>query len=78
MKWADSSIDLVTYDVTIPFVRLVAGPADYTQGAMHNATKQNYAPIWAEPMSQGTRCHQLAEYVIFDAPLTMLCDAPSN
>ena len=78
MKWAAPSVDQVTYDVTVPFVRLVAGPADYTQGAMRNATRSNYRPVNDEPMSQGTRCHQLAEYVIFDAPLTMLCDSPSN
>ncbi len=77
MKW-DPLADEVTYDVTIPFVRLVAGPADYTQGAMRNATRANFHPVNSEPMSQGTRCHQLAEYVIFDAPLTMLCDSPSN
>jgi len=71
-------IDLVTYDVTIPFARLVAGPADYTQGAMRNATKRNFRYVSSEAMSQGTRCRQLAEYVIFDAPLTMLCDSPSN
>ena len=78
MKWAEKDYDQVTYDVTIPFVRLVAGPADYTQGAMRNAVKKNYAPIWGEPMSQGTRCRQLAEYIVFDAPFTMLCDTPSN
>ena len=71
-------IDLVTYETTIPFVRLVAGPADYTQGAMRNATKSNFRYVSSEAMSQGTRCRQLAEYVIFDAPLTMLCDSPSN
>ena len=78
MKWALEDYDQVTYDVTIPFVRLVAGPADYTQGAMRNATRQNYHPVWGEPMSQGTRCRQLAEYIVFDAPFTMLCDTPSN
>ncbi len=78
MKWAAPEVDQVTYDVTIPFVRLVAGPADYTQGAMRNAAAGNYRPVNSEPMSQGTRCHQLAEYVIFDAPLTMLCDSPSS
>ena len=71
-------VDLVTYEATIPFVRLVAGPADYTQGAMRNATRENFRFVNSEAMSQGTRCRQLAEYVIFDAPLTMLCDAPSN
>ena len=78
MKWGKPDVDQVTYDVTIPFTRLVAGPADYTQGAMRNAKKENYRPVGDEPMSQGTRCHQLAEYVIFDAPLSMLCDSPSN
>ncbi|MBO4476522.1 MAG: glycoside hydrolase family 97 catalytic domain-containing protein [Bacteroidales bacterium] len=71
-------IDLVTYEVSIPFVRLVAGPADYTQGAMRNAGKDNFRYVSSEAMSQGTRCRQLAEYIIFDAPLTMLCDSPSN
>ena len=78
MKWSGREVDQVTYDVTIPFTRLVAGPADYTQGAMRNATRSNYYPSNSEPMSQGTRCHQLAEYIVFDAPLTMLCDSPSN
>ena len=73
-----SPIDLVTYEVSIPFVRLVAGPSDYTQGAMRNATKKNFRYVSSEAMSQGTRCRQLAEYVIFDAPLTMLCDSPTN
>ena len=78
MKWGNPDVDQVTYDVTIPYTRLVAGPADYTQGAMRNAKKENYRPVGDEAMSQGTRCHQLAEYVIFDAPLSMLCDSPSN
>jgi len=78
MKWADRSVDQVTYDVTFPFIRMVAGPVDYTQGAMRNATRENYFPVNSEPMSQGTRCRQLAEYIIFESPLNMLCDNPSN
>jgi alpha-glucosidase len=78
MKWAQPTVDQVTYDVQIPFLRMFAGPLDYTQGAMRNATRANYRPVNTEPMSQGTRCRQLAEYVIFEAPLTMLCDSPSN
>ena len=78
MKWAQPSVDQVTYDVQIPFIRMFAGPMDYTQGAMRNATRANYRPVNSEPMSQGTRCRQLAEYVVFEAPLTMLCDAPTS
>ena len=78
-KWADHKVlDQVTYDVTMPFIRMAAGPVDYTQGAMRNAIRDNFRGIYREPMSQGTRCHQLAEYVVFESPLNMLCDAPSN
>ena len=77
LKWVTNP-DQVTYDVTIPFIRQVAGPMDYTQGAMRNATKDNYRNVYNEAMSQGTRCRQLAEYVIFESPLNMLCDNPSN
>ena len=76
-KW-DNESDLVTNEVTIPFIRMLAGPLDYTQGAMKNANKNNFAAIYTEPMSQGTRCRQLAEYVIFESPFNMLCDSPSN
>lgn len=79
MKWAKlEDNDQVTYDVTIPFIRMVAGQMDYTQGAMHNASKESYYPIRNNPMSQGTRCRQLAEYIIFTSPLNMLCDSPTN
>lgn len=77
-KWSTEELDMVTYDVTIPFIRMVAGPMDYTQGAMRNASKGNFRPVNSEPMSQGTRCRQLAMYVIFESPINMLCDSPSN
>ena len=78
LKWSPPEVDMVRYDVTFPYIRMLAGPVDYTQGAMRNAIRRNYRPINSEPMSQGTRCHQLAEYVIFESPLNMLCDNPSN
>lgn len=76
MKWSPNAVDQVSYDVTFPFIRMIAGPVDYTQGAMRNAAKSNYYPVNSEPMSQGTRCRQLAEYVIFESPLNMMCDNP--
>ncbi|MDO5569927.1 MAG: glycoside hydrolase family 97 protein [Bacteroidales bacterium] len=78
MKWQPKTYDQVKYDLEIPFIRMVAGPMDYTQGAMRNANKKNYNPVNSEPMSQGTRCRQLATYIVFDSPLNMLCDAPTN
>lgn len=70
--------DMVKTDVIVPYIRYVAGFADYTPGLMRNASKENFRPVKTEPMSQGTRCRQLALYVVFDAPLNMLADSPSN
>jgi len=78
MKWETLRTAQVEYDVMIPFIRQVSGPMDYTQGAMRNAAKGNYYPCYYEPMSQGTRCRQLALYMILESPFNMLCDTPSN
>lgn len=78
MKWNAEKSDQMEYDTTIPFIRQVAGPMDYTQGAMLNASRGNAYSNYSEPMSQGTRCHQLALYVVLDSPLNMLCDSPTN
>ncbi|HXB05821.1 MAG TPA: glycoside hydrolase family 97 protein [Puia sp.] len=74
-KWADE--DQPRYVVSIPFIRMMAGPMDYTPGAMRNATKATYRAISDNPMAKGTRCQQLAEYIVFDAPLQMLSDNPT-
>ena len=76
-KWSEDDPS-PEHNVTLPFIRMLAGPMDYTPGAMINATKEQFRPIYNRPMSQGTRCHQLAMYVIFESPLQMLCDSPSN
>jgi alpha-glucosidase len=74
-KWAIE--DQPRYVVSIPYLRMMAGPMDYTPGAMRNSNKANYRPINSNPMSQGTRCQQLAMYVVFEAPLQMLSDNPT-
>jgi alpha-glucosidase len=74
-KWAVE--DQPRYVVSIPFIRMMAGPMDYTPGAMRNANKASFRPINSNPMSQGTRCQQLAMYVVFEAPLQMLSDNPT-
>lgn len=78
MKWSTLDLDQVEYDVMIPFIRQVAGPMDYTPGAMNNGSKLTYQSNYYEPMSQGTRCRQLALFIVFDSPFTMLCDTPVN
>lgn len=76
VKW--SNPDMPLYDVTFPYIRQVQGPVDYTQGAYINSTKEGFEINYHKPMSQGTRAHQVATYVVFDSPLAMLCDTPSH
>ena len=66
------------YDVTIPYLRMLAGPLDYTPGAMMNAMKDSFFGNNDHPMSQGTRVHQMAMYATFEAPLQMLADSPTK
>jgi alpha-glucosidase len=73
-KW---SADITPeHDVTLPFIRMWAGPMDFTPGAMINATKNDFRAVFNKPMSLGTRCHQLAMYVVYESPLQMLSDNP--
>lgn len=75
-KW--SSDITPEHDVTLPFIRMWAGPMDFTPGAMVNATQKDFKDIFNSPMSQGTRCHQLAMYAIYESPLQMLADNPTH
>jgi alpha-glucosidase len=74
-KW---SADITPeHNVTIPFIRMAAGPMDYTPGAMRNAQPDNYLISFDRPMSLGTRCHEVAMYVVYEAPIQMMCESPS-
>ncbi|RHA59420.1 glycoside hydrolase family 97 catalytic domain-containing protein [Phocaeicola vulgatus] len=78
VKWTDIKNNMPLYDVTFPYIRMMAGPVDYTPGAMRNATKADWRAMYYTPASMGTRCHQLAAYIVHDSPFTMLCDASTN
>ena len=75
MKWGVDNQP--GYDVSIPFIRMMSGSMDYTPGGMRNASKAAFRPVNSNPMTQGTRSHQLAMYAIFEAPLQMLSDNPT-
>ncbi|GAP71179.1 glycosyl-hydrolase 97 N-terminal [Bacteroidales bacterium 6E] len=75
-KWSENITP--GHNVTLPFIRMVAGPMDFTPGAMINAQPDNFFHRFNRPMSMGTRCHQIAMYVIYESPLQMLSDSPSN
>jgi alpha-glucosidase len=79
LEWSKWSTDTEPeHNVTLPFTRMFLGPMDFTPGAMLNAQKRSFAQIFDRPMSLGTRCHQLAMYVVYESPLQMLADSPSN
>jgi alpha-glucosidase len=75
-KWSEQPDP--DHNLTLPFIRMVAGPMDYTPGAMRNAQRERFSPVFDRPMSLGTRVHQMAMYVIYESPLQMLADSPSN
>ena len=76
-KWSKYSNP--EHNVTLPFTRMFLGPLDYTPGAMVNSgLEKNFQAVFERPMSMGTRCHQLAMYVVYEAPLQMLADSPSR
>ena len=75
-KWSDEITP--EHNVTLPFIRMAAGPLDYTPGAMVNRQAENFAISFDRPMSLGTRAHQVSMYVIYEAPLQMLCETPSR
>lgn len=79
LEWSKWSAETdPPHTVTLPFTRMFLGPMDFTPGAMLNAQKVSFHPVFDRPMSLGTRCHQLAMYVVYESPLQMLSDSPSN
>lgn len=76
-KWGSNKDDFPTYCVTFPYLRMMPGYVDYTPGGFRNATKNHFVGDYYYPQTQGTRCHQMGMYVVFDSPLTMMADSPT-
>ncbi|OBP16266.1 hypothetical protein A5320_02320 [Rheinheimera sp. SA_1] len=75
-KWSD--VITPAHNLHLPFIRMIAGPMDYTPGAMRNAHRKDFNAVFSRPMSLGTRAHQLAMFVLYESPLQMLADTPSS
>lgn len=73
-KWSDRVTP--RHDVLLSYIRQFAGPMDYTPGAMNNSHSDRFRTIHDEPMSQGTRSHQVAMYVVYESPLQAMADSP--
>lgn len=69
----DSPIDRTVF----PFTRMLSGPMDYTPGGFNNVTQKDFVARDRAPMVMGTRAQQLALYVVYQAPLEMVSDAPT-
>lgn len=74
--WSDKATP--EHDLLIPFIRMVAGPMDYEPGFMTNVNQRTFRPLPDHVMSQGTRCHQLAMFVVYESPLQMFSGSPSD
>lgn len=74
-KWSEEITP--EHTVTIPFIRMAAGPMDFTPGAMINKNHKDFSISFTRPMSMGTRAHQVAMYIVYEAPLQMMCESPS-
>jgi alpha-glucosidase len=75
-KWSDKLTP--EYEVTVPFIRMVAGPLDYEPGNMRNAQREEFHPVNRTPLSQGTRIHQLAMFVVYESPFAKVVAHPSD
>lgn len=75
-KWSNTVTP--EHDVTIPFIRMVCGPMDYTPGAMRNFQPDNFQSSRERSGSMGTRCHQIAQFIIYESGIKMFSDSPSN
>jgi alpha-glucosidase len=65
------------HNVKLAFTRMLAGQMDYTPGAFLNVTKEQFknqtpAVVW------NTRAAELSKFVIYESPLTVVCDHPDN
>ena len=64
--------------VFIPFIRNAVGAADFTPGGMFNMQPQQYSARRPNSGAQGTRCFQMALYVVLESGVQMLADVPAR
>ncbi len=74
--WSDKATP--EHDLVLPFTRMLAGSFDYEPGILDNATQSQFRSIEQKVMSQGTRCHQLAMFIVYDSPIQIFSGNPSQ
>ena len=73
-KW-DTVVN-ADHDISIPFTRMLAGPADYHLGGFRALPRSEFKVQYVNPHVMSTRCHMLAMYVVLENHLVSLCDTP--
>lgn len=66
------------HKLTLPFTRFLAGPADFTPGGFVNRQPDQFKPDANCAEVQGTRCAELALFVLYDSPVCCACDHPDH
>lgn len=74
--WSEKAMP--NHNLLLPFIRMVSGPMDYEPGILDNATKETFRPIGNKVMAPGTRCHQLAMFVVYESPIQIFSGNPST
>lgn len=64
------------HELTVPFTRMLAGPLDFHQGGFRSVLPSEFKPRNIGPVVMGTRCHQMAMYVVYEDALPMIVDYP--
>ena len=74
--WSDRATP--DHNLLLPFIRMVSGPMDYEPGILDNATPKTFRPISDKVMTIGTRCQQLAMFVVYESPMQFFSGNPSQ
>lgn len=78
-KWSDRITP--EHCLTLPFTRMLAGEMDFTPGGFLNDNPGDFVVVGGDspaPHVMGTRCFQLAMFVVYESSLQVFCESPYN
>ncbi len=78
-KWSNRITPL--HCLTLPFTRMLAGEMDFTPGGFLNDMPDKFVVVGGDspaPHVMGTRCFQLAMFVVYESAFTVFCESPYN
>jgi alpha-glucosidase len=78
-KWSD--FIKLRHTVTLPYTRGLLGEMDFTPGGFNHVHEADFKIVGGDapnPYVMGTRCHQLAMFVVYESVFGVACDSPYN